>query len=221
MTLRRVTVQPGTTARLRIEVETDPAESGKAGAFELKEAVLSPAGGSPVDLMSLAAPWVAPAMIERAYPTPSGGSASVTADPTYSAGGGPTGENVYIVDVDDSSDFTVADISRAADQGEGEGQGYEVLEIPDGTHLHLHAKQAGFDIIDGDTVEGVEATGVYVGYFELDVDDYLSAAVTTAELHIVMVTVATGDDPKFNTAQTLTWTFSLELDLAGRGYKAG
>ena len=215
----RQSVQPGTTAKVTIEVETDPAETGRAGAFELREAVLS-IDGVATDLI-VDESWIMPTMIEMAFHPTAGETASVTADPTFAAASGPSGEDAWTVTVDSTVGFTVGDHTRSSLQPDGEGQVYVVLEIPSGTELLLHGKSGGCDIADGDTVEEVTPTGTYNGTFELGVDDYLDAGSSTGQLRVVVQTVATGDAPKFDSVETLVWTFDLTLDLGSRQYRAG
>lgn len=216
MPLIRRSVQVGTTARLRMEVDTSDAEqNGKAGAFTLKEGIVS-AGDVATDLSA-----TMPVMVERAYPTDSGASTSVTGTPTYTAGGGPSGENVYDVPVSDSSGFTVGGYVRASGQPDGEGQVYEVLDKPDGTTVQVHCKSGGMDVVNGDTLEEVTPTGVYVGYLPFVVDTYMNASKPTGEVRLIVTTVATGDDPKFSTSSELVWTFDLELETSLRPFRAG
>lgn len=222
MSLVRQNVQPGTTASLRIQVDTASVseENGKAGAFVLREAILSSADGTVVDLVATAS-WVAPAMVERAYFITGDATAEVSGAPAYSAAAGPSSENIYIVTVDDSSDFEVGDFVRAQAQPSGQGQVYKVLAIPSGTLMHLHCKSGGCDIVDGDTVEEVQPLGTYVGSFDFPVSTYLDAGNSTAELRLIITTVATGADPKFASSSELTWTLGLELDIGSRAYRAG
>ncbi|KKL07193.1 hypothetical protein LCGC14_2588480, partial [marine sediment metagenome] len=140
---------------------------------------------------------------------------------SYSAGLGPGGENVQILTVDDSSSFSVSNHLRGQGKGAGEGHVHEILAIPDGNTIRVHSSSTDFDIIDGDTVEEVEPSGSYVGAFELDIDTYFNIADPTGELGIVVTTVATGNDPAFIASEQLQWTWNLELDLSGRGYRAG
>lgn len=215
----RQTVQPGTTARLRVEVETDPAETGRAGAFVLREAVLD-VDGSATDLVADES-WTMPAMVERAFRHSGAETASVTASPSFAAGSGPAGEDAWDVTVDSTVGFTVGDHVRAAEQPDDEGQVYTILSIPDGTSLLVHGKSGGCDIVSGDTLEEVTPTGVYCGFFELSVDDYLDAGSPSGTLRVVAQTVATGNAPAFDSVETLSWTFDLTLDIGSRQYRAG
>lgn len=215
----RQTVQPGTVAKLRVEVETSPVETGKAGAFVLREAVLD-VDGTATSLVT-AESWVMPAMVERAFRHSGAETASVTAAPVFSAASGPLGEDAWDVTVDSTVGFTVGDHVRATNQPDDEGQVFIVLSIPDGTSMLIHGKSGGCDIISGDTLEEVTSTGVYCGTFELDVDDYLDAGSPTGQLRILAQTVATGDAPAFDAVETLTWTFDLTLDIGSRQYRAG
>jgi len=217
MALHRLRVQPGTVALLRIELDTTSLvkESGKAGAFSLREAY-----AENINLKS-AESWSDPVMVERAHPTSVSVEASVTGVPVFSSNAGPDDENVYIIPVDDSSSFSVGDFVRAKDQPEGSGQVFEIVAIPSGTIIRVHAKQANFDIEDGDTVEKVEPTGVYVGSFEFPVDGYLNAGSISSAVRVIVTTINTGDNPRFNSVQTLVWTFDLELDVGSRLYRAG
>lgn len=215
----RQSVQPGTTAKLRVEVETDPAETGKAGAFVLREAVLD-VDGTPTDLVADES-WTMPAMVERAFKPSGAETASVTTAPTFSAGSGPSGEDAWDVTVDSTVGFTVGDHVRSAEQPDDEGQVFVILSIPDGTSLLVHGKSGGCDITSGDTLEEVTPTGVYCGTFELAVDDYLNAGSPTGQLRVLAQTVATGNVPKFDAVETLTWIFDLTLDIGSRQYRAG
>lgn len=210
----RQTVQPGTTARLRVEVETDPVESGKVGAFSLKESVVT------VSSVASDLAWSAPAMVERAY-YDSGATAETDGDPEFVEGGGSDGEDVWVMVVDDSSSFVVGDFVRARMQPDGEGCVYEVLNVPDGVSIMVHGPELGFDIVDGDTIEVVEPTGVYAGYFDFSVDDYMNSGSTSAEIRVIIRTKSAGNAPKFNTSSVLTWTFDLTLDVGSRQYTAG
>lgn len=215
MPVRQETVQIGTIHRLMLEVTTDPAELGKAAGFLLRETIITV--GSTRTNLGLSTPK----MVERAHAPSSPNEAATDGTPAYSAGLGPMGENVYIVTVDDSSPFSVGMYVRAKNQPAGQGIVHEVLAIPDGITMHLHSSTGDFDIVDGDTVEEVTPSGVYIGVVELDVDIYLGVSTPTAELHAVMDTENTGNDPVFTVIQQLNWTWALELDLTGRGFTAG
>lgn len=219
MAALRQTVQPGTTAKLRVEVETDPAETGRAGAFVLREAVLD-VGGTATDLVADES-WTMPAMVERAFRHSGAETASVTAAPVFSAGSGPAGEDAWDVTVDSAIGFQVGDHVRSAEQPDDEGQVYVILAIQDGTSILIHGKSGGCDIASGDTLEEVTPTGVYCGTFELEVDDYLDAGSPSGTLRVVVQTVATGDAPAFDAVETLSWTFDLTLDIGSRQYRAG
>jgi hypothetical protein len=210
----RDAVQAGIPYRVSLLVETSPAESGKAGAFSLLEATLKVGAGSH-DLVIDG--WTVPDMVEVASSV--AGTASVTSDPTYVGGGGPSLENVYDIPVDDSSPFSAGDFIRA--QSAAQSIVYEVLEVPDGTTLRVHAKSTGFGIEDGDTVEKVSATGIYAGELSLDVDDYFTVGNPNGELRIVMATVAESADPGFSTAAENVWVFALALDVSGRPFRVG
>lgn len=215
----RQNVQPGTTARMRVEVTTDPAETGRAGAFVLREAVLD-VDGTPTDLVADES-WVMPTMVERAFRHSGAETASVTATPSFSAASGPQGEDAWTVTVDSTVGFNVGDHVRAAEQPDDQGQVYVVLSIPTGTTMKVHGKSDGCDIASGDTLEEVTPTGVYCGTFDLDVDSYLDAGSPSGALRITAQTVTTGDAPVFDSVETLTWTFDLTLDIGSRQYRAG
>lgn len=214
MTVVRDTIQAGVIHRLSLSMESSPVESGKAGAFDLKEATLV-VGATETDLVT--AGWTTPDMVEVAYGVT--GTASVTSAPVYAAAGGPSSENVYNIPVDDSSPFLAGEFLRA--QSNGSTYVYEVLAVPDGTTIQVHAASADFAVINGNVVEQVTATGVYVGSLSLVVDTYFTVGQPTGELRIVMSTVASGDDPVFSTAEDLVWVFSLSLDIAGRPFRVG
>jgi hypothetical protein len=216
MTVRAEPVQAGTTHRLSLLMETSPAESGKPEAFLLQEAMLTV--GSTVTDLEVAESWVAPKMSEVAYPV-GGEEAALTAFPVYGAGSGGGGENIHTLTVDDSSPFSSGDYLRAKDKGASHV--YEVLTVPDGTTITIHAGTGNFDIEDGDTVEQVTPTGVYCGELLLPVDTYFSAGQPLGSLRLVMTTVDTGDDPIFSAAVALTWVVSFSLDLAGRAFRVG
>ena len=218
MTVREEIIQFGTSYRVQLETTTSPAELGKAGAFLLQEASLK-IGSVVTDL--IAAGWTVPAMVESAFATTPTAEASVTAVPTFSAGGGPVSENIYIIQVDSSAPFTVGEYVRGKGKIDGEGRVHEILAIPDGTHIHVHSSTTAFDIVNGDTVERVTPTGVYTGALALDVDTYFTATDFSGELKIIQTTVDAGADPIFSGVNNLVWTFSLKTDLAGRGFKAG
>ena len=215
----RQQVQAGTTARLRIEVETSPAESGRAGAFVLREAVID-VDGTLTDLISEES-WVMPPMVERAFRPSGGETASVTAVPSYSAGSGPDGENAWAITVDSSVGFSIGDLIRSAGQPDDQGQVYRILSVPSGTSVVIHGKSGGCDIVNGDTLEEVSATGLYCGSFSLTVDDYLDAGSTNGRIRILAQTIAEGVSPVFDTVETLVWTFDLTLDVGSRQYRAG
>lgn len=215
----RQTVQPGTTAKLRVEVQTDPVETGRAGAFVLREAILD-VDGVPTDLVTSES-WVMPSMVERAFRHSGAETASVTATPTFSAASGPAGEDAWALTVDSTVGFTVGDHVRAAGQPDNQGQVYVVLVIPTGTTLKVHGKSGGCDIASGDTLEEVTPSGVYCGIFELGVDEYLDSGSPFGALRITVQTVATGEAPVFDTVETLTWTFDLTLDIGSRQFRAG
>lgn len=215
----RQTVQSGTTAKLRVEVETSPAETGRAGAFALREAQLD-VSGTVTDLVADAS-WTMPTMVERAFKPAGAETASVTVTPLFGAASGPAGEDAWDITVDSTVGFQVGDHIRAAGQPDDEGQVYVILQIPDGTSLIVHGKTGGCDIANGDTIEVVTPTGVYAGSFDFVVDDYLDAGNTTGQLRVIAQTVATGDAPTFDAVETLVWTFDLQLDIGSRAYRAG
>ncbi len=212
-------VQPGTTAKLRIEMESSPAETGVAGAFALREAIIT-VDGEPTNLITDES-WAMPTMVERAFRPSGGETASVTATPSFSSGSGPSGEDAWTLTVDSTTGFSVGDRVRAAEQPDYEGQVYVVLSIPSGTSMKIHGKTSGCDIANGDTLEEVTATGIYDGYFEFAVDDYLSAGSPDGQLRVLVQTVSTGNAPTFEVTETLSWTFDLTLDLGSRQYRAG
>ena len=119
--------QVGTTHRVQLAVTTYPQASGKAGAFEMDESQIT-VDGSRTDLS-----WTMPEMIELAKALDTPVEASMTADPVYSAGGGPSGENIYVLTVDSTSGFAVGQYARGKDKPYGEGHVHEVLAVPDGT----------------------------------------------------------------------------------------
>lgn len=219
MAVVRQVVQPGTTAKLRVEMTTDPAQTGRSGAFVLQEAILD-ADGTVTDL-TVSDDWVTPAMIERAFRPTGAATAAVTATPVFSSASGPSGEDAWVVTVDSTIGFEVGDLVRAAEKADSAGRTHSVLAIPDGTSLQLHGSSTAFDIADGDDIEQVTGTGVYAGLFEFDVDAHMNAAHPDAQLRVLIETTATGDTPKFDTAAVLAWTFDLSLDLGSRQYRAG
>lgn len=217
--IENIKVQAGTTHRLGIRVSTSPVESGKAGAFALAEAFLT-VGSTVHNLVTDG--LVVPEMVEYCRPDASTAlEASVTATPMYSAAGGPSSENIYIVTVDSTVGYSANEFVRGKGKGTGEGHVHEILEVTNGTTLELHSSSANFDIEDGDTIERVDGSGVYVGYIDLDVSDYLSATDPTGELRLVLTAEASGADPVFDSGAQVVITKTFELDLGGRGYRAG
>jgi hypothetical protein len=218
VTAIRQDVQPGTTARLRVEVATSPAQLGRAGAFDLKEAFIT-VDGVPTDLELAAAPFTTPSMVERAYGD-GVATASLTGPPVYVAGGGPGAENVYNLPVASSAGYAALQYTRGVGQPEGQGQVYKVVDVPDGTTVQVHAKDAGMDIVNGDSIETVVSNGEYAGFFDLPVDTYMNPGSTSAEVRVVVGLTTGGVDPAFDSADTLSWTFGLTLDV-DRAYRAG
>lgn len=212
----RQMVQPGTVAKLRIEIVTGPSETGRTGGFVLREAMID-VDGVTTNLTS----WTMPVMVERAFKLSGAETASVTASPSFSAGAGPIGEDVWDITVDSTVGFTVGDFIRAAVQPDNQGQVYRVLSIPDGTSLIVHGKISGCDIVNGDTVEEVTPTGIYTGAFDFVVDDFLDSGSTTGSLRVIAQTVDTGDAPAFDTVVTAVWNFDLQLDIGSRQYRVG
>lgn len=217
----RETVQFGTTHRLQISVETSPAESGKVGAFSLKE-FKAWSGDTNTDLIA-GIPAEPPSLLtERAHGT--GTTTSVSAV-LNSAGGGPAGENIVILTVTSSASFSVGDYIRKQGVDEPDGEVYKIVQIPDGTHIRAWISGAGSEIIPGDVIEEVVPTGTYVGYLDLVVDDILTAGSPTGEVRVVLQTLdvaLTGvENPSFSSSELLSWTFSIEADVTGRGFRAG
>lgn len=218
-------VQLDGEAVIVLGVSTYPPVHGKPGAWTLREMVMSvgdsAAGVS--DMMSDG--FSAPQLVEQASPTDGGHTASVTGDPIFTAGGGPSGEDVYTVPVDDSSGFTVGDFVRAASRPQHQAHVYEIVELPSGTEVVLWAHQDSadtpFGVSDGYTIEEVDPTGLYFGRVVVPVGDYLSLDEPRATMRVVMSTVTTGDGPLWQNSVDLVWVRGLEVDLAGRGYVAG
>lgn len=219
--LARLVVQPGTDAAVGLMVATDPPVSGRAGAWTLREMVLS-VGDLAADVNDLADDgFSVPQFVEQAAATPGGHSTPVTDEPTFVAGGGPDDEDVYSIPVSDSSGFSAGDFVRAAGRPQAEAHVYEVLSVPDGTHVLVHAAEDDFGVSDGYTLEQVDPTGVYFGSVLIPVDDYLSVDDPRATLRVVCTTVVSGDGPAWQSTATLSWVRTLELDVRGRTYVAG
>lgn len=213
-------VQTGTTKSVYLAVQTVPVLSGLAGAFVANEITLKMGtSGTVVDLLTALGTDPLDDLIELAKTD--GNTAATTGVPTFSAGGGPSGEDIYIITVDDSSPFTIGEYARASGKGPGAGHVHKILALPSGLLMHLHASSTAFDIINGNTVEGVVPSGIYAGFINVAVDTYFSAADAKAELSVVASGVITGNAPKFATAQQLSWVRNLDLDLAGRTFKVG
>ena len=111
---------------------------------------------------------------------------------------------------------------RARGKQLGQGHIHEVLAVPSGVLIHVHSTETAFDIVDGDTVERVEPTGVYSASVSLPVDTYLSTSNVTGTLQVVASTVVSGNGPKFLSEIDCAWVKTVELDLSGRdGFRVG
>lgn len=207
-------VQLGTTAYVNLALSAT--ESGKGGGFSVDSAVLKTEDGT-VSAISVSGD----AFVELGRPVDPVAEAAVTATPTFSSGGGPSGEDVWVVTVDDTSPFSTGDHVRGKDKPLGQGHIHEVLAVPSGTVVHLHATSTAFDIIDGDTVEKVTALGVYSGSVLLDVGTYFGVDNQSGDLEVTVSTLDTGNGPVFDSEVDVTWVRSLELDLSGRGFRVG
>lgn len=205
----RLMVNPGETLSAEVVIATSAVESGKVGALSITEAFLSIAGVSESLMSETLVDFV-----ELATPVVSGASATVSGTPTYSAGGGPSSENIYVVTVSSSTGFVVGDYVRGADQPDGQGGVYKILAIPDASTLHLHCGSGDMDIVSGDTVEEVNPTGMYRGAIEFDVDDYLDIASPGGRLSLVVTARSTGDDPAFAAAAYIGFTRTVMLDVS-------
>lgn len=224
MTAKEEFVHPGTQHRLQFELATDPAQSGKVGAISLEELVLKMAVSDDVNDIEagLSAGLINVGMVETAFFPAGGATAALTTDPTFSAGGGPAGEDICILTVDDSSPFTVGDFLRTRGKGHGLGHVYEVLLLPSGALIHVHCGAlAELDVEDGDTVEEATSSGTYVGVIEIDVDTYFTVNDPRGEVRMSVTTRNTGDAPAFSAAEQFAWAWSLSLDLSGRGFRSG
>lgn len=211
-------VQLGVSHQVNLALQTSAPVNGKAGAFTLESAKLT-VGATVNDLVVDG--LTMPEMIELGRATPGGGSAATTGTPTFVAGGGPSSEDVYSIPVDNSAVFSVGEFLRGRDKPAGQGHVHEILDIPSGTEIVVHASSVNFDIVNGDTVEQVDPSGIYVGFFDLDVDAYISASDPSGQLEVVVSTVTTGDAPKFTNDTQLIWRRAIELDLSGRGFRTG
>ena len=79
-------MQIGVDHLVHLAISTSPIASGKAGAFDLDEAVLT-VGSTVTDLVAGGLTVIE--MIEQATPTDSGATAATTATPVFGAGAGP------------------------------------------------------------------------------------------------------------------------------------
>ena len=224
MTAKQEQVQPGTQHQLHVELVTDPVESGKVGSIIIEEFVLKMVVSDDVNDLEALLPGalINAGMVETAFFPVGNATAALTIPPTFSSGGGPMGEDICILTVDDSSGFIVSDFLRARDRGHGLGHAYEILALPSGTVIHVHCGAlADLDVADGDTVEEVTPSGVYVGNFEVDADTFFKVTDPRGEARLSVTTKITGNGPTFSSANHLTWAWSLSLDLTGRGFRAG
>jgi hypothetical protein len=212
-------VDSGSTARIVVTVTTTPPVSGKAGAWLLGEMLLC-VGEDDDGVIDLEDDGVEmPTMVESASPVDGGATASVTGDPVFEAEGGPQDEDVYEVPVDDSTDFEIGDLVRGVRKPDGQGLVHRVVGKGSGI-LRLHAHEGQFDIVDGDTLEVVEGSGVYVGFVDLSVDDYLSVSQRRATFRMSAITLMSGDGPKWDQAAVLSWVRTVELTV-NPGYRTG
>lgn len=194
---------------------TSPVENavGRA-AFTVTEFV-SLNGDAAVDLSDLECVFVEHSSKRGAI------ESSVTGDPVYAAAGGPSDENVYVIPVQSSATFTTGHFIRASGRPD-EAQAYEILEIADGASLTIWADEADFDIVDGDTVEECQPSGVYSARVVVPVDDVLSVLNPSAELSLQVTTVAAaGASPGFAAVAYLGWIVRLDLDVSGIDFSVG
>lgn len=213
MTLRRVQRD----VMHRFSTIASLTESGKAGAIEIASAQLT-VGSIVTDLMEVDLGY---GVSEAAPETDSGHSTQLTADPVFVSGGGPGGEDAWSLTVVDSSGFTVGDIIKTFNKVFPGGATYEVLDLPNGTEVQIHAASDQMDIVNGDTVFEVDGTGEYVIGMEFDVNTYLSPQEPVGALVLVIKTVVVGNEPAFTTQATLVRDFNFELDLTGQAFRTG
>jgi|6_EtaG_2_1085325.scaffolds.fasta_scaffold00031_99 hypothetical protein len=205
------------TRRIPLTLVTSPPQYGHAGAFDLAHALLT-VSGTTDDLIADAV--AVSEFVESGAPVATT-AAAVSSTPAFSAGGGPNSEDVYDITVDDSGVFSVGQFVRAVDKDAGEGLIHEILELPDGTSILVHAISGKIDIVDGDILERVIPTGVYTGYIDIPISDYLSFTNSTGTLIMVGEPVITGDGPVFSTDFKVTWIRELRVDPTGSGFRAG
>jgi hypothetical protein len=212
--------QLGTIVRVNLAMKTSPPTYGLAGAFVAKSIELRMISSDSYNdiLVDMATD---PAKHFSEIAKPNGLTAATTTAPIYSAGGGPSGENIYIIEVDDTSPFSVGSYVRGASKELGEDMVHEVLAIPSGTIMHVHSSQDYFYIINGDTVQGVVPTGVYSGFISFSADSYFSASDVSGELLTSFESISTGNSPKMTSTQDASWSTSIDLDIAGRLFRAG
>lgn len=214
-----VQVEPGGTVVLRLRVETSPVEIGRAGMFLLREAI-GTFGDTIVDMADVHS-WDGLGLSEQGYASDGGASSVAQDDPVYSAGSGPVGEDAWLIEVASSVDFQVGDHVRASGKGDGACHIYEVLAVPDGTHIQVWCPSGAMTIENGDTVEQCEGSGVYSGTLSFLASDHLDAGVVSGQVRVVMTTVAAGDGPVFDSERVLSWTFDVMLLLGQTPYRTG
>lgn len=155
--MARTTVRPGQTTTLTIEAAIG--EAGKHGALTITTCELRRSDGSVLDLTPAS-------IILREQGTGGGGTGTVGSPPSFSAGGGPAGEDVYSVALGtgEASDISVGNYIRSTTANLGGV--YKVLAKSSDT-LKLHAGTGEMDIANGHAVEKVTPTGLYVADIDL------------------------------------------------------
>lgn len=213
-----LSAQKNTSRRVGLIFKTDPPTYGKPLGFSVQEAVLS-IGSTAHDLISDGE--TISDFVESALGSAT--TASVTSDPTLGTWGVDSLRSAT-VPVDDSSALFDGDYVRASGKAIGEGHVYEILEVPDAFSIVVWLdtlQPAKFDIADGDTIEKVTPSGVYTGYLDLTVNDYLDSTTPSASLIVTGEAVVEDKAPGFPTSEKVTWHRVIELDLSGRGFRAG
>jgi hypothetical protein len=158
---------------------------------------------------------------EIGYPTPSGHITQLNGDPTYTAGGGPSGENSWSIPVIDSSGLVIGDFIKNYDEPFPSGNIYEIIDVPNGTEVVVHAGPDDMDISDGDTVEETTGLGEYAIKFQFQADTYLDPNNPDGYLEVVMITTSEANNPAFTVSSSFCLLELIRLDLTGQNFRIG
>lgn len=187
------TMRPGESKT--VTVSASVGEAGLHGALILTRAELRRQDGSVLDLSPASA-------ILRETVSASTGTGTVGSPPSFSAGGGPAGEDVYSIALGsgEASDLAANDYVRSS--GSGRGGVYKVLSKASDT-IKVHAATGEMDVANSDTLQKVTPTGNYT--VDLDAFGYADMNGQGAVLVVEIAGLGAddrGDSPAVTTAFT-------------------